>query len=452
MEPKHKKPVSHHGPLTHAEKERRTTRWVTIGFTITAVIIVLFIGYGILNEVVFKYSTPVATIGSEKITGKEFIDRVVLRRKLYVEYYRSIYNMAQYFSSDQNMYSYFTSQLQSYQAVLNDPKQFGQSILNQMVEERIIASEAGKKNIQVSEQEINSYLQSQFGFFPNGTPTATPTPIIFGTPTFSASQIAILHYTPTPAFSPTATETVQPTVITSAATKAENQPTKTQEPKGVTPTVPANEPTSTPEPTATVYTKDLYDSNLKQYYATLESVKVSEQTLREYVRYYLIGLKLQDAYNLNPEKSEQVWARHILVKTEADAKIVLDRLTSGEDWVKIAADVSIDTGTKDNGGDLGWFTRGKMVKVFEDAAFALKAGEISAPVQTDFGWHVIQVIGHNSLPMTFEDWIAQVKAGLKVELKNWENIVPTEPTIPPELIIPTEPFIPTIITTPTQQQ
>jgi parvulin-like peptidyl-prolyl isomerase len=139
------------------------------------------------------------------------------------------------------------------------------------------------------------------------------------------------------------------------------------------------------------------------------------------------------------------------VKTEADAKIVLNRLASGEDWAKIAAEVSIDTGTKDNGGDLGWFTKGKMVKPFEEAAFALKAGEISAPVQSDFGWHVIQAVGHDSLPMTFEEWIAQVKSGLKIELKNWENIVPVEPTIPPELIIPTEYILPTELIIPTQQ-
>jgi len=451
MDSKHKKPVRYHGTLTHAEKERRTSRWVTIGFSITAVIIVLLIGYGILNEVVFKYSTPVATIGSEKITGKEFIDRVRLRRNLYVGNYRSIYDMAQYFASDQNMYSYFTSQLQSIQTTLADPKQFGQSILDQMVEERIIAMEAQKRGIKVSEQEIDQFLESQFGFFPNGTPTESPTPVTYGTPTFSPSQVALLHYTPTPTISPTATETAEPKINTPTPTGPEKSPTMTPTPLQITPTSSASVPTATPEPTATVYTKDLYDTNLKEYYATLESANVSEQALREYVRYYLIRLKLQDAYNLVPEKSEQVWARHILVNTEADAKLVLNRLASGEDWAKIAAEVSIDTGTKDNGGDLGWFGKGKMVKPFEDAVFALKAGEISAPVQSDFGWHVIQAIGHDSLPMTFEDWIAQVKAGLKIELKNWENIVPIEPTIPPELIIPTESILPTELITPTQQ-
>jgi peptidyl-prolyl cis-trans isomerase D len=279
MDSKQKKPAIHHTPLTHAEKEKKTNRWITIGFAITAVIIVLLIGYGILNETVFKYSASVASIGSENITGKEFIDRVKLRRKLYVENYRSIYDTAQYFASDQNMYSYFTSQLQSYQTALDDPKQFGQSVLEQMVEERIIAMEAAKKGIKVSEQEIDLFLQSQFGFFPNGTPTITPTPVIFGTPTFSPTQIALLHYTPVPTLLPIETATTEPTL--------------TPAPQGITPTSSASVATSTPEPTATVYSLELYDTKLKEYYTNLKSADVSEQALREYVRYYLISGKIR---------------------------------------------------------------------------------------------------------------------------------------------------------------
>jgi parvulin-like peptidyl-prolyl isomerase len=421
MDLKNKKPAIHHIPLTHAEKEKKTNRLVTIGFTITAVIIVLLIGFGVLYETVFKYSSSVATIGSEKITSGEFIERVKYQRKRYVDEYSNIYDMAQYFASDQNLASYFTSQLQSYQSALENPQQLGQSVLDQMVRERIIAMEAAKKGIKVSDQEIDLFLQSQLGFFPNGTPAASPTPIILGTPTFSPTQIALLQYTPAPTLSPALTSTPEPQGITPS------------------PTTSASDPTPTPEPTATVYTQELYDTKLQEVYANLKSADVSEQGLREYIRYYLIMLKLQDLYNLAPEKSEQVWARHILVKTEADAKLVLDRLASGEDWAKIAAEISIDTGTKDLGGDLGWFTKGQMVKPFEEAAFALKAGETSAPVQTDFGWHVIQSIGHDPLPMSFDEWITQVETGLIIEKKNWELIIPTEiPVIPTTLIIPTQ--------------
>ena len=92
--------------------------------------------------------------------------------------------------------------------------------------------------------------------------------------------------------------------------------------------------------------------------------------------------------------TEQVWAQLIIVDAEDEAIPVLDRLGKGEDWNKIAAEVSTNTNTSKNGGDLGWFARGVMVKEFEDAAFSLKIGEISQPVKTDFGYAIIRVLGH----------------------------------------------------------
>jgi len=88
---------------------------------------------------------------------------------------------------------------------------------------------------------------------------------------------------------------------------------------------------------------------------------------------------------------EEIHARHILVATEAEAEAVEKRLKAGEDFGKIAKELSKDTGS--DGGDLGWFTREKMVPEFADAAFKLKVNEISAPVKSEFGWHVIQVLG-----------------------------------------------------------
>jgi peptidyl-prolyl cis-trans isomerase C len=86
-------------------------------------------------------------------------------------------------------------------------------------------------------------------------------------------------------------------------------------------------------------------------------------------------------------------ARHILVKTETEAKDVIARIKKGDDFAKVAKEKSLDTGNKDKGGDLNWFSAPMMVKPFSDAVADLKKGELtSAPVQTQFGWHVIKLI------------------------------------------------------------
>jgi len=88
---------------------------------------------------------------------------------------------------------------------------------------------------------------------------------------------------------------------------------------------------------------------------------------------------------------EQVRARHILVETEEQAKELKERLAAGEDFAALAKEHSIDRGSAARGGDLGWFGRGAMVAPFEEAAFSLKPGEISDPVRSSFGYHLILV-------------------------------------------------------------
>ncbi len=89
--------------------------------------------------------------------------------------------------------------------------------------------------------------------------------------------------------------------------------------------------------------------------------------------------------------ADEVRARHILVKTKAEAEDVITKLKGGTDFAKLALEKSIDPGSRLEGGSLGYFSKDAMVEPFANAAFSQKVGEISEPVQTEFGWHVIQV-------------------------------------------------------------
>lgn len=87
----------------------------------------------------------------------------------------------------------------------------------------------------------------------------------------------------------------------------------------------------------------------------------------------------------------EVKARHILVKTEEEAKKIKEELDKGADFAQLAKEKSTDPRTKDKGGDLGFFNWGKMVGPFQEVAFKLKPGEVSEPVKSQFGWHIIKV-------------------------------------------------------------
>lgn len=92
---------------------------------------------------------------------------------------------------------------------------------------------------------------------------------------------------------------------------------------------------------------------------------------------------------IKPE--EEVSARHILVDSEEKAKEIKEKLKAGGDFVALAKEYTLDTGTKEDGGNLGYFGRGQMVPQFEEVVFKLNKGEVSDPVKTQFGWHLIKI-------------------------------------------------------------
>jgi parvulin-like peptidyl-prolyl isomerase len=182
--------------------------------------------------------------------------------------------------------------------------------------------------------------------------------------------------------------------------------------------------------------KDEYQKGLDYF----KKFGLTEEKYRSLIEVGLLREKLLEAVTADtPREDEQLWARHILVTTEDEAKAVIERLNKGEDFGALAVELSKDSGSGAKGGDLGWFGKGAMVPPFEEAAYALKAGGISAPVQSDFGWHVIQLIARQNRPLNaseyqqardkaFQDFLTKLREDYKVETyEDWKLHIPTDP-------------------------
>ncbi len=91
--------------------------------------------------------------------------------------------------------------------------------------------------------------------------------------------------------------------------------------------------------------------------------------------------------------SNKVKCSHILVEKQSESIAIMERIKNGEKFGKLAKELSIDSGSAKKDGNLGYFTKGMMVKQFENVAFKLQIGEVSEPIKTEFGYHIIKRLG-----------------------------------------------------------
>ena len=412
--------------IARLERERRQIaliRWIAVaGILIVAGLLI----YGYLKLNVLQFREPVAEVNGVKITTGEWQERVRFQRVQML----NIYN--QYSFYQQNFGVDYSQQMQQIVANLQSPEVIGQQVLDQMTDEILIRQEAEKRGITVSGDEIEKSIQENFGFFPNGTPTPTVTPTDVSLPTLSSEQLTLYPSTSTPTEAPTSTVTPTATLDLSAT------PASTSTPAIDTPTAVPQPPTATATPyTAEGFKKD-YEDTIKNF----KTQNISEKTIRAVYQAQLLRQKLMDDITKDtPHTEEQVWARHILVETEAEAKTIYNFLQQGSDFATFAKKSSKDTGSGANGGDLGWFGKGAMVPEFEKAAFSMKVGEISQPIKSQFGYHIIQVLGHQDMPLNatqfqqkketeFTNWLEETRK--KADIKTfdiWKQRVPTEPTL-----------------------
>jgi peptidyl-prolyl cis-trans isomerase D len=411
--------------IARLERERRQIGLIR-GIAIAGILIVVgLLAYGYLRLNVFALREPVAKVNGVTITSGEWQERVRFQRSQMLNMYNQ-YLTYQQFGMD------VTQQLQQIQGTLDAPEILGQQVLDQMTDEILIRQEAEKRGISVSKEEVDAYFKETFGFLPDGTATPTITPTEFAFPTLSSEQLTIFPSTSTPTEAPTSTAI--PTGTPDAATT----PTATATTPPPTPTAVPELPTASP----TAYTLEGFEKDYDEMVKSFSDNSVSEKTVRSIYEADLLRKKLTDDITKDiPKAEEQVWARHILLETEEEANAVYERLQKGEDFAEVAREVSKDTGSGASGGDLGWQPRSFYVTEFGDAAFNQKIGEIGKPVKSDFGYHIIQVIARQELPLSdsqyqqkketeFNDWLTAAKEEATIEtFEIWKERVPMEPSL-----------------------
>ena len=405
--------------LVRAELDRRMRLGLLAGSGAVLAIVVSLLGYGWYQVRVVQPRQPVAEVNAELITGGDFRRRVLFAQWNLLQQYQSLQQFLGFLGGDPETLQTYQPQLASLQLQLSEPQVLGESLLNQMVQEVLIREEAQARGIQVAQADIDRSFEEAFGFFPEGTPT--PEPVPSATPGGPTSE-------------PTATA-IPPTL----------EPTATGEASAVQPVVGVEEtvdPNATPLPSPTPYTREVYQANYDSYLSNLKIFGVDEATVLAVREAQLYRERLRESFaDQVQSQQEQVWARHILAVDRPLAEELLGRVRAGESWEALAAEFSQDESNKNQGGDLGWFTRGAMVEPFEQAAFAGAVGEVVGPVETDFGWHLIEILGHETrsldpdgyereLSRIFAEWLDQARQAAEVVIHDvWVERLPHPPLI-----------------------
>lgn len=194
-----------------------------------------------------------------------------------------------------------------------------------------------------------------------------------------------------------------------------------------------------------------YIGKVPTYTEFLKENNIDEDFLKEHFRSNLIFEKYRNkimnetefsddelkAYyeaHLDDYKKSEIKASHILISTldemkeplsedetakkEVEAKMILDKIRAGEDFAALAKEYSDDSASAVNGGDLGYFEKGVMVEEFEEAAFKLEIGEVSEPVKSSFGYHIIKIFDKREEVSPFEDEKENILGTMRYEIYN----------------------------------
>ncbi len=381
-------------------KDRERNRRVLIGTGSAIALALLFVVMGVVYEYAYKPSSALATVGEDKIATRDFWTRARLTQNQLENQLNQLVNLEQQFGGQ----GYFTTQINQIQNILQSPASLGQQTLDEMINDEIVMQEAANRGITVSDEEVDEALRQQVAASLQSVTESQATATADAAVNVTATAA---EWTPTPA----------PTIDV-------NSP--------ITETI--ESPTAEAAPTMPILTDESYSEGLAELKTNINNISgMSLSDYKQIIRAGLLREKLQEsmASELVQPYQEEVHARHILLEvrdpavalgsmdlntiegdnalsdssslttandtrtdeeTLALAEELRQRIADGEDFAQLAREYSDDTGSAENGGDLGWFGRGAMVPAFEEAAFALAPGEVSQPVKSDFGYHIIEVL------------------------------------------------------------
>ncbi len=349
-------------------------------------LIVLILGGGIVYEYVIKPNAVVAEVNGHEIKRRDYWK------------YQSIvlYNQARQYESfavqtqgdQQQQFLQFAASFDAQRGDVWGNTDVSSATVQQMIEDQIFLDGAEALGVVVSDDEATQYALNQFA--PPDAPLITPQP--------SPTMI--------PARAQAATETAEALATqqsialgTPVASPASGTPQ-------ATPVVDASTPVATPvtdsaaTPAASEATPNLEDSRraAEAEYGifqdnVFEDAHLSQDDyIRLWARPQLVRQQvIHEITSQVPQTAEQVNAQHILVATEDLANQLHGQATGGADFGALARANSTDTATAATGGQLGWFTRLEVDPALAEAAFALEPGQISEPVQTDYGWQIVKV-------------------------------------------------------------
>ena len=417
--------------LTRREKEHRQRQMLLIGTGVAAAIVVLALVIGAVYQFVWFPRQSIASVDGTEIRRSDYVK--VRSYNIRQEIAR-LSQQVQTAQPDQQpqMQARLTQLQEELRDLDGGTVNLHPETVATMVDDRLVLDNIESLGITITDADVDQYVLEIFSPIPLGdptpAPTAEPTAAAWATATTEAFMAQV-----TQTIEAQATEAAQPTEDIDGTPDADATPatpdvdvTPTEAPAG-TPTPDADiEPTEEAEPLPTLEpteppTRDEAVAASQANYDQLEINFLEPAGMsrgdfeRLIVRPALARQRAQEelAANVSP-RAEQAHLAHILVATQEAAQELYDNRLQDEEFEDVAADVSIDAQTAPNGGDLGWNPSNAFVEGFGEAAFALDPGEISEPVQTEFGWHIIKMLDfEEDRPLTIQSFNQQQAAAFQ---------------------------------------